>query len=272
MEASKPILPDAAAVSETVKQWAATQAWFGQVDQGLALFARPAHACPHFAGGTRIDSAACAASEPDRAPSGPPAVWTGRSCIRWPGRCTPPRMFRYLEYFSRLVGKNAGHLMDAEAARRRLHRTGCRLHGQLQGHARPPRLSWLFRENFRTDDAQSQHPAPRLRPCLIGLDQAGEESRELAGVFLGRHQVAPRLFVIGRRGPASRLKKRTQVVLWHWPVIEAVRTPPFRQKFLDGIVCQCFFLIHNYYDFKATTSSHSVQNDNSGYLSSPAGE
>jgi hypothetical protein len=44
-------------------------------------------------------------------------------------------------------------------------------------------------------------------PPLVELDEAGEELLKLVGVLLGRHNIGPRLLVVRRCRPASRLKQ-----------------------------------------------------------------
>ena len=118
-------------------------------------------------------------------------------------------MLRYLVYLARLVRKYANHLMDAQAP-------GGRLDQQISGSKTEivnggPILFVVPRES-QTHDTERKH-GRGLRPRLIPLYQTGEEPCELLRVFPRRNKIAPRLFVIGGRCRASRLKQGTEVAL-----------------------------------------------------------
>src|ERR1035438_1160234 len=136
----------------------------------------------------------------------------------------------------RLVREYADHLMDRETSRSCLHQQipG----GQTQVVNGGPIVLVIFCKS-QTDDAQDKHRCS-LGPRLVCFHETGEESSELPGVFPGRNQIVRRLFVVGGRRPASRLKQRMEVGIRHRTVFEAVRTPTFGENLKDWMICRCF--------------------------------
>jgi hypothetical protein len=90
----------------------------------------------------------------------------------------------------------------------------------------------------QADHTQDQHRCG-FGPRLICRHEAGKKLVELVGIFFGRHDIIPRLFVVGRRRPARRLKQGTEVSLCHGTLFETIRAPPVGQRRLDGIICHC---------------------------------
>ena len=87
--------------------------------------------------------------------------------------------------------------------------------------------------------AEGEHRG-RPGPGLIPLDQAREQPLEPFEVRRGRHDVAPRLLVIGRGRPACRLEQRAEVVVRDGAVGEGARAPAFHEQFVDRMIRACF--------------------------------
>jgi hypothetical protein len=90
----------------------------------------------------------------------------------------------------------------------------------------------------QANDAQREHWRG-LAPILVGLNEAGEESRKLRWLLLGSDDKSPRLFVVRRGRPACGFEQRANVGRRDWSGIEAVRAPPPRQKLVNGMICGC---------------------------------
>ena len=124
--------------------------------------------------------------------------------------------------FTGLVGQDADHLVDEQAASRRLQGQGGAGEAQVVNGGG---VGLAVEDEVQTRAAEGQH-RHRLRPSLIPFDQAGKQPLELRRVRLGGHDVAPGLLIVRRRRPASRLEQRAEVVGRHRAVGEGVRTPP----------------------------------------------
>ena len=106
-------------------------------------------------------------------------------------------------------------------------------------------MSWLFLEKRKLTIPKTR-TGGLLGPSLVCFYQTGEESSEFRGVFLGRNQIVPRLFIVGGRSPAGRLKQRTEVGFRYGPIFKAIGTPPVREDGENGIVSHCSLGIHKF--------------------------
>src|ERR1035437_9983261 len=106
----------------------------------------------------------------------------------------------------------------------------------------------------QADYTQGQHRCG-FGPCLVCLHEAGKKLFKLLGILFGCHDIIPRLFVVGRRGPARRLKQRTEVSLRHWTIFETIWTPPISERMLDGMIYHGFFYVHILYIFEGFSTS-----------------
>src|SRR5882724_657814 len=133
-------------------------------------------------------------------------------------------------YLSCLVREYPDHLMDKQTAHRRFHE---QVAGGKSKVMNGSSIILGIQRKSQTHDAQGEDRC-RLRPDLVSLDQAGEESLELLGLVLRGHEVTPRLLVKRRWRPSRRLKQRTHICLRNESVFKGIGTPPFCERLVNG--------------------------------------
>ena len=84
-------------------------------------------------------------------------------------------------------------------------------------------------------DTEGEHRRG-LRPGLVPLDEAREQSLGLGRVLAGRNDVAPGLLVVRGRRPARGFEERAEILQAHVSVCERVGAEALGDELLHGMV------------------------------------